>query len=511
MTEKADPIAEKLSLWSDSLDRKVAGLFDRCNAWLQGPVQWFGLCFALMAVQAVLALSHVGWQDEWQAMLIAVQSPDFAALLENLRYEGHPPLWYLLLRGVALFVPLQWVLAVTQTAIVLAMQALILWKSPFQRFERLLFAASYFVMFEFGVVSRSLSLGALLTIAFFVARDRRIGWAAIIALPMVDFQFGLISLIALALQWRDKKWWWPGAALWVISAILAAISIIPAPDMISAQEEAPAWFIALVTLIRTSPMLVPIHIVDGNLHWNGGVQPEMLGILVGGLFLLFSIRALAADRFNQKLYELFILATFILSAFIYQLGVRHLTLLPLMLVMFKWREIKLHATALSASFRIWLIVMALGGASWVAIAIDRPFETAPQAARYIEQHHLEDKNWVSWPALHGAVVTGMTGIDFQPLGKGCRSSFTRWNRLDPIDSKTLLRAELNKVAQQQGGFYLLTLFDMKKLSPSLVQPLFSTKMGYGGNYYYLYRVAPGTPETAYRAPPCVPARLPLKP
>lgn len=136
MTAKADPIAEKLSVWSGNLDRVVTAMFDRCNTWLQGPVQWFGLCLALMAIQAALALSHVGWQDEWQAMLISVQSPDLAALLENLRYEGHPPLWYLLLRGVALFVPLQWVLAVTQTAIVLAMQALILWKSPFQQIGR---------------------------------------------------------------------------------------------------------------------------------------------------------------------------------------------------------------------------------------------------------------------------------------------------------------------------------------------------------------------------------------
>jgi hypothetical protein len=53
-----------------------------------------------------LQIWHIHWFDKWQALLIAVQSPDIAELLENLRYEGHPPLWHLLLRGIAS--PLPW-------------------------------------------------------------------------------------------------------------------------------------------------------------------------------------------------------------------------------------------------------------------------------------------------------------------------------------------------------------------------------------------------------------------
>jgi hypothetical protein len=493
------------------LDLFVSRSFDRVNAWLVTPNRWIIVCLALMSVQITLALTHVAWQDEWQALFIAVQSPDFSALLENLRYEGHPPLWFLLLRAVHWVVPMQWTLPVTQAMIVLTMQALILSRAPFGRFERLLIAASYFVMFEFGVVSRSLSLGALLTVSFFAAHSCRWAWAAIITLPLVDFQFGLISLIAIVLMWRDQRWSWPGFALWLTMSLLAAASILPADDMVAAQDKTPVITGALIFLIRVSPMLVPIHIMDGNLHWNGGIEPQALGLIFGAIFLLFSLRLLRGDRLGQNLYAGFLLATMLLSTLLYSLGVRHLTLLPLMFILLIWRRNRIYGTALNPVFRLWLIVIAVGGVSSVAITIDRPFDTAPYAARYIENNNLESKNWISWPALHSTTVTGLIGIDFQPLGKKCTNSFVRWDRRDPIKNREELTVALEKVANEQGGFYLLTLYNLEWLPRSFAQPLFATPMGYAGNYYYIFRIAPGKPETAYRAPPCVPNRLPLDP
>ena len=42
----------------------------------------------------ILLWRHEMWQDEWQAWLIARESPSLPALFRNLRYEGHPGLWY---------------------------------------------------------------------------------------------------------------------------------------------------------------------------------------------------------------------------------------------------------------------------------------------------------------------------------------------------------------------------------------------------------------------------------
>ncbi|HXT22188.1 MAG TPA: hypothetical protein VN923_15650, partial [Thermoanaerobaculia bacterium] len=91
------------------------------------------------------------WRDELQAWMLARVSASPAALFANLRYEGHPALWHLLL----------WPLA-HMTARPEAMQALhfvvaglgvaawLAW-APFPLPLRGLFALSYLPLFEYGV------------------------------------------------------------------------------------------------------------------------------------------------------------------------------------------------------------------------------------------------------------------------------------------------------------------------------------------------------------------------
>jgi hypothetical protein len=200
------------------------GSWARVEAALDAPVVWRTAVVLLMALQAILVVTHHAWLDEWQALQIAVQSPTLGDLLQNLRYEGHPPLWYLILRAIGTVIPYLWVLAVAQLGIAGATQALILFRAPLGRLERLLIGSSYFILFEFGTLSRSLGLGALLTVAFFAARSPRAAWGAVILLPMVDFQFGLVSLCLIALLLKDGRWSWPAplygpaAACWRRSA-----------------------------------------------------------------------------------------------------------------------------------------------------------------------------------------------------------------------------------------------------------------------------------------------------
>src|ERR1700739_2024372 len=42
---------------------------------------------------------HVMWRDEVRALTIALNGDDLIAMLRGLHGEGHPALWYLLLRG----------------------------------------------------------------------------------------------------------------------------------------------------------------------------------------------------------------------------------------------------------------------------------------------------------------------------------------------------------------------------------------------------------------------------
>ena len=57
------------------------------------------IAIALLATALLIvnAAHREMWHDEINAFEIALHSPTLPALFHNLHYEGHPPLWYLLL------------------------------------------------------------------------------------------------------------------------------------------------------------------------------------------------------------------------------------------------------------------------------------------------------------------------------------------------------------------------------------------------------------------------------
>ena len=119
---------------------------------------------------------HEMWRDEIQAWLLARDSTTPWALLHNMRYEGHPGLWHLLLWGPAHLtadpVAMQMVHAVIATASVL----LLLRFAPFNLITRLLLAGGYFMAYEWGVVSRNYAISVLLLFAVAALHRRRWVW-----------------------------------------------------------------------------------------------------------------------------------------------------------------------------------------------------------------------------------------------------------------------------------------------------------------------------------------------
>ena len=128
-----------------------------------------------LVVGGVMVVGHALWRDEAQAFLIARDSSSIGELIYNLRFEGHPPLWHLLL----------WVLTrVTQRPeamqwLHLAMGATTVWVvarwAPFPRIAKVLFAFGYYPLFEYGVIARNYQLFLLLSVVFCAVwvRDRR--------------------------------------------------------------------------------------------------------------------------------------------------------------------------------------------------------------------------------------------------------------------------------------------------------------------------------------------------
>src|SRR5919202_3894562 len=55
-------------------------------------------CLGLIGI-----LTHAMWRDELNPWLVARDSNSFVELFQNIKYEGHPGLWYLCLYGLNQF------------------------------------------------------------------------------------------------------------------------------------------------------------------------------------------------------------------------------------------------------------------------------------------------------------------------------------------------------------------------------------------------------------------------
>ena len=471
---------------------------------------WACAVLALLALQCYLAVIHHAWMDEWQALLIALQSPDWPHLLQNLRYEGHPPLWYAILRTLAVFLPPPMILTVAQLAIALGTQIAIFGWTAFSRTERLLIGLSYFVLIEFGTVSRSLSFGVLLTVLFFRARETWLKWTIIVLLPLVDFQFGLISIVAIALMIREGRWSYVGAGTWILAAMVAAWCVQPAPDMIPALDTKAPHLELLRGLIALSSMLVPLHYMQDQWHWAGALPPA-IGIALGLAFLAFMFRHLQHDLIAVALMFGFVAINFLFTAVVYPLAVRHWTLVPLTFILLVgWTRVKGHTHATKPSFQAWLFVAALAGLWGTALNITRPFDSGHQAAAFIKRQGLQDKHWVAWPDINGPVPAAILERDIHNLGSRCAQSFIRWNYRSPIKTRTRFEQELRQVSNQYGRFYLISDQNVARVvSKGFVKRIAAFEPGYNGQIFQLFVVNPDAPESALRPHACVPGLRPL--
>ena len=424
----------------------------RLDAFLSRPAAFTIAGIAILGFQVALILAHQPWTDEWQALLLAHQSASFSELLSHLHYEGHPPLWYLLLRGLAAVLPLNWVLPAAALTLALPTQVLLLARAPCSRLTRLCLAASYFVLFEYLTISRSFTLALALLVLFLVLRHLRWGWLPLALLPLCGFLPGALSACLLILQRRDHGWWWPGMLLWVACGIAAALSVIPAPDMIPAARPLHPLAATIEYMDALAALLLPLHFTDTGLRWDAG-WPYQLGAIGGPLFLIFARRILAGDRLHCGLFMGFVALTFLFSLLVYTLYARHLALIGFLLIALIWSAAS-AGRPVPAAMRAWLAAGAISGSAFGACSLILPFDNGERAARVIKARGLANETWIVHRDLLGPPLFAHAGIAWRPLQGRCTHSFVRWDHEVTIrDSGSLLRY-LRAEVRARGRLYM---------------------------------------------------------
>ncbi len=185
----------------------VSCMMDLKRARLHIP-ELLALCM-LVVGYCVISYFHEPWFDEAQAWQIAKCASVRDILFEIPHYEGHPPLWYLiLLIPTKLGVPFEVGLKSIGCLVVTASAILILFISPFPRPVRLLLPFTYFLFYQYGIIVRPycLMLLTFLLLAWRYPKRHTHPWSFVFLLMLLCLTsvYGMLFAagIALCMSWE---------------------------------------------------------------------------------------------------------------------------------------------------------------------------------------------------------------------------------------------------------------------------------------------------------------------
>lgn len=213
------------------------------------------LTFPFLLFFYVQLVHHALWRDELNAFGIAAGSPSLGSLLSNVRYEGHPWLWYVLLWFISKLthdpVGMKWLQAAIGTAIYLVLGLL----SPFRWWEKLLLFLSYYIAFEYTVLSRMYGIVVLLAMLYLLRRQRQgaslAGNAILLGLMACTDLTGILLSFAFVAEYLyslrrpgmlapslpSYREFFASGGIYIACLSLAVLSLLPQPDASSKAGE----------------------------------------------------------------------------------------------------------------------------------------------------------------------------------------------------------------------------------------------------------------------------------
>ncbi|HMA19843.1 MAG TPA: hypothetical protein VKO87_03510, partial [Gemmatimonadaceae bacterium] len=159
---------------------------------------------AYAALLTVLALNHEMWRDEVRALSVATQW-SWATMFTELHHEGHPSLWYILLRSAFALTHSTLVLPILAIVVALVAAYLILKHAPFPVWLRLLAVFGVFLGYELSISARNYGIGVMLMMVaclVYGSRARRqIVLAVVLALLANTSVHAAVAALVLIFIW----------------------------------------------------------------------------------------------------------------------------------------------------------------------------------------------------------------------------------------------------------------------------------------------------------------------
>ena len=117
------------------------------------------ICFLIFCIITIfVSFFHEPWFDEMQAWGISCDSL-YNILFVIPHLEGHPPLWHLILKCFSVFgINPEIGLKISNLSFMILSIWLLIFKSPFPKYVKLLLPFTYFLFYQYSIVNRPYSI-----------------------------------------------------------------------------------------------------------------------------------------------------------------------------------------------------------------------------------------------------------------------------------------------------------------------------------------------------------------
>jgi hypothetical protein len=441
-----------------------------------------------IALVGMTILRHELWRDELQAWQIARASDGFHALVHNTRYEGHPILWYGLLSPLAHAHPGPGAMQLLQFFIATTTISVAAFRAPFTLLQKAMFVFGYFVLYEYGVLTSSYGLGAMLlvvTLAIAATRERR-RWpviGALLGVIALTSAFGALVAIAVLLglgvdehmRKRNETGSAAGSRAVLLGAALTlnglAVAYIQAGRNPRDTGSYGHWRTNLDIGLGASSFssvwraLVPIPSLERT-YWNTNIvsaRAAVVGLL--GLLLFVGVAWLLRDRPGS--FVVWVGGVALVVGFLYaRIGTatasRHIGHVFLCLVAAMWlapgmqewghavtrsrarsarhgtstrfpgfpltRSIRVDAArARSGAWTLLLVIQLIAGLFAAGLDLTYPFSNGREVADYIRNERLDGLTIIGLPDTAASTVAGYLDRPIYYLAGGRSGTYVLWN------------------------------------------------------------------------------------
>lgn len=430
--------------------------------------------FALGVVCAYLPVAlfaighHEMWRDELHCWLVARDGAWPWDVVHGRRYDGQPPLWYLLLWVLEKLTHDPLSMQIAHVGIATAVVYLFASQAPFGRVTRALFPFGYFLAYEYVALSRCYGLALLLVLLLCVAHPARLRrpWRSAVLLFSLALTATVSTVVAVAYGaalgldalglWRRgdpraRRVWIPvlGAAL---GALAAGLCAWPPADSTVTHVGIPHAWPDDTAATRLLVALVPIPHNDfffwnsNALMWCEPFRAVAVYFAVAAGLLLLAL--LSRRRTPAVVFGLGALGLWVLFAFVYGGDVRHHGFFFVLFVMATWLAAEMPgARGLRGRLSrgaLGLVLVAHVAGTPIALYWDAKyvFSSGKRAADALRAAGLTDAVLVAELDFPATAVIGQLGPDavaYTPR-TGRTFSFVKWTRdrkWDPSDAQTL--------------------------------------------------------------------------